>query len=159
MRTFWSSDLVLRHFCFAVQCHRDAEHRWAAQVYHFQELSRTSIRDPILERDGRYIQLKQDLKEEVKKLSPAQSHGFCFKTCLFLRKFGLWICLDKGVVVKHKRLKETLGNFKDQWSFATGWWQQWCLVVAWAFERRRCGGTWRNLESSDESDRLIYGLT
>eukprot|EP00434_Breviolum_minutum_P033590 symbB.v1.2.029726.t1/scaffold3288.1/size59728/2 len=42
------------------------------KVYHFQELSRTSIRDAIFERDGRYVQLKKDLQEEVNKLSPAQ---------------------------------------------------------------------------------------
>ena len=48
------------------------------QVYHFQELSRTSIRDAIFERDGRYIQLKKDLQEEVNKLSPAQLLGSLF---------------------------------------------------------------------------------
>ena len=41
-------------------------------MYHFQELSRSSIRDAILERDGRYVSLKKELRENVKQLSPAQ---------------------------------------------------------------------------------------
>lgn len=51
----------------------------SCEVYHFQELSRTSIRDAIFERDGRYIQLKKDLSEEVNKLSPAQFLRFAMR--------------------------------------------------------------------------------
>eukprot|EP00927_Polykrikos_kofoidii_P044194 TRINITY_DN38229_c0_g1_i1.p1 TRINITY_DN38229_c0_g1~~TRINITY_DN38229_c0_g1_i1.p1 ORF type:complete len:680 (+),score=91.88 TRINITY_DN38229_c0_g1_i1:25-2040(+) len=42
------------------------------KVYHFQELSRTSLRDSSLRRDERYEALKADLVAQVSDLSPAQ---------------------------------------------------------------------------------------
>ncbi|CAE7937826.1 unnamed protein product, partial [Symbiodinium necroappetens] len=49
-----------------------ADMKLSLKVYHFQELSRTSLSDDRLRRDSRYVRLKQDLQEEVSQLSPAQ---------------------------------------------------------------------------------------
>ncbi|CAE7254566.1 unnamed protein product [Symbiodinium sp. CCMP2592] len=49
-----------------------ADMKLSLKVYHFQELSRTSLSDDCLRRDSRYVRLKQDLQEEVSQLSPAQ---------------------------------------------------------------------------------------
>ena len=70
------------------------------QVYHFQELSRTSIRDAIFERDGRYVQLKKDLQEEVNKLSPAQLRGSLFVTVV--RGFSLEEDIDLKISWQNK---------------------------------------------------------
>mmetsp|Transcript_39436 Transcript_39436/g.122981 ORF Transcript_39436/g.122981 Transcript_39436/m.122981 type:complete len:639 (-) Transcript_39436:26-1942(-) len=42
------------------------------KVYHFQEISQTSLSDRILERDSRYAKLKEELQHNVSDLSPAQ---------------------------------------------------------------------------------------
>lgn len=94
------------------------EKTWSLlQVYHFQELSRTSIRDAIFERDGRYVQLKKDLQEEVNKLSPAQLLGSLFVTVV--RGFSLEEDIDLKISWQNKTV--CLNVFDVSCSFT------WCV--------------------------------
>eukprot|EP00401_Gymnodinium_catenatum_P063927 CAMPEP_0117539382 /NCGR_PEP_ID=MMETSP0784-20121206/42956_1 /TAXON_ID=39447 /ORGANISM="" /LENGTH=641 /DNA_ID=CAMNT_0005336007 /DNA_START=10 /DNA_END=1935 /DNA_ORIENTATION=- len=49
-----------------------ADMKLSMKVYHFQELSRTSLSDRVLGRDSRFQNLKADLQEHAAELSPAQ---------------------------------------------------------------------------------------
>lgn len=42
------------------------------KIFHFQELSRTSLKDRHLIRDPRYVQLRDEVHDRVRELSPAQ---------------------------------------------------------------------------------------
>ena len=68
------------------------------KVYHFQELSRTSLEDDSLRQDSRYVRLKKDLQEEVSQLSPAQLVA-AMVSCgrLRLREKALWWDLARAV--------------------------------------------------------------
>ena len=105
-----------------------SEKEWSLlQVYHFQELSRTSIRDAIFERDGRYVQLKKDLQEEVNKLSPAQLLGSLFVTVV--RGFSLEEDIDLKILWQNKTV--CLNVFDVSCAFT------WCvydvLIWCWLF--------------------------
>ncbi|CAK8995324.1 unnamed protein product [Durusdinium trenchii] len=78
------------------------------KVYHFQELSRSSIRDAILERDGRYVSLKKELRENVKQLSPAQLVA-AMVSCgrLSIREKQMW--WDLARAVEHHTVKTKSG--------------------------------------------------
>ncbi|CAK0902232.1 unnamed protein product, partial [Prorocentrum cordatum] len=69
------------------------------KAFHFQELSRTSLRDVTLRRDNRYERLKEDLLENVGSLSPAQLVAAVISAGrLRMREpAGLWRGLVSGI--------------------------------------------------------------
>ncbi|CAE7195575.1 unnamed protein product [Symbiodinium pilosum] len=75
-----------------------ADMKLSLKVYHFQELSRTSLMDDMLQRDSRYARLKQDLREDVSHLSPAQLVA-AMVSCgrLQVREKALWWDLARAV--------------------------------------------------------------
>ena len=77
---------------------RSQDMKLSLKVYHFQELSRTSLRDAVLQSDSRYVQLKEDLKQQVAELSPAQLVA-AMVSCgrLTVREKQMWWDLARGV--------------------------------------------------------------
>jgi len=68
------------------------------KVYHFQEISRTSLSDRTLQSDTRYAKLKEELQNSVSDLSPAQIIAAMVSAGrLKVREKSFWWALARGV--------------------------------------------------------------
>lgn len=76
------------------------------KIYHFQELSKTSLTNAVLRRDDRYETLKEDLRTNALDLSPAQLVAASVSAGrLNLRERRFWWALARGVMKHTQRTK------------------------------------------------------